>query len=97
MLGSSHTRRRENQSLLRSRVYQILRTTRLFYLRGFPTRILYAFINIRLAAGWAVRGSNPGRYEIFPHASRPAQALTQLSSKWVPFLLPGRKAAGPWN
>jgi hypothetical protein len=36
-----------------------------------------------LATGWKVRGSNPGRGEIFPHQSRPALGHTQPPIQWL--------------
>ena len=46
----------------------------------------------RLTTGWTVRGSNPGRCEIFPHQTR----LSVVPNHFPRSLFPGGKAAGAW-
>jgi hypothetical protein len=46
----------------------------------------------RLATGWTVRGSNPGRGRYFSHLSRPALRPTKAPVQWVSCLYMGVKS-----
>jgi hypothetical protein len=50
----------------------------------------------RLATGWTVRGSKPGRGRDFPHPSSPALGPNQPALQCVPRLSPEAKAARAW-
>ena len=61
--------------------------------------IIIPFLSLfltRLAAGWTVRGSNPGGGRDFPHPSRPTLGPPSLLYNGYR-VFPGGKAAGAWS